>query len=57
LVEPQNPDWMLGRKRQDPGAPRSLDAGVDFPLVARVIFVCFFELFSLDFHARLVPSI
>jgi hypothetical protein len=30
---------------------------VDFLLVAPVIFMSFFELFSLDFHVRLVPSI
>jgi hypothetical protein len=27
LVEPQNQDWRLGRRRWDPGAPRSFDAG------------------------------
>jgi hypothetical protein len=30
---------------------------VDFPLVARVNFRVFFELFLLDFRARHVPSI
>jgi hypothetical protein len=30
---------------------------VDFPLVARWIFMSFFELFSSVFRARLVPSI
>jgi hypothetical protein len=27
LVEPQNQDRRLGGRRQDPGAPRSFDAG------------------------------
>jgi hypothetical protein len=27
LVEPQNQDWRLDRRRRDPGAPRSFDAG------------------------------
>ena len=35
----------------------SIHGCVDFLLVARVMFVSFFELFSLDFRARLVPSI
>jgi hypothetical protein len=29
----------------------------DLLFVARVFFMCFFELFSLDFRAHLVPSI
>jgi hypothetical protein len=27
LVEPQNQDWRLGRRRRDPGVPRSFEAG------------------------------